>query len=93
MTKNLLIAAAMALPLTAQAQGVDFEGMQASLSSLERSADRILDDNGFEDVDPTTLSLSAIAEIVDVARNDDERAGTVRGGIQAALNRWRPPSE
>ncbi|MDX8350869.1 hypothetical protein [Cognatiyoonia sp. IB215182] len=93
MNKVLTLAFAVVLPFGAFAQQYDLAGMQASLSSLEQNAARILDDNGFVDVDPTTLSLSTIAEIVDVARNDDERAGTVRGGIQAALNRWRPPSE
>lgn len=74
---------AAALPFAASAD----QGNKAALSGLEISADRILDDYGFNDVDPSTLKLSTLVEIIDVERNEDERAGSTRGGIQAALNR------
>lgn len=78
---------AASLPFAASAQQSNVQDMKSGLSGLEISADRILDDYGFDDVDPTTLSLSALVEIIDIERNDDERAGSTRGGIQAALNR------
>lgn len=78
---------AASLPFAVSANESDFQDMKTGLSGLELSADRILDDYGFVDVDPTTLSLSTLVEIIDVERNDDERAGSTRGGIQAALNR------
>ena len=86
-----IVAAAVAitasLPIVASAQQSDFQGPRTGLSGLELSVDRILDDYGFVDVDPTTLDLSTLVEIIDVEKNDDERAGSTRGGIQAALNR------
>ena len=82
-----VIAVAASLPFAASAQQSDFQGPKTGLSGLELSADRILDDYGFVDVDPTTLNLSTLVEIIDVERNDEERAGSTRGGIQAALNR------
>ncbi|MBM7070372.1 hypothetical protein [Actibacterium sp. 188UL27-1] len=74
------------------AQQVDYEGMQAGLSMLETNVDRILDANGFDEVDPTSLSLNTIVEIIGVA-SDDDRSGPVKQGIEAALTRWRPPTE
>ena len=81
------VAFATALPFAASAQQSDFQVAKAGLSALEISAGRILADNGFDNVDPTTLSRSALVEIIDVETNEDERAGSTRGGIQAALKR------
>lgn len=78
---------AASLPLAALAQQSDVRDTRTGLSGLELQADRILNDYGFDDVDPTTLDLSTLVEIIDVEKNDDERAGSTRGGIQAALNR------
>jgi len=82
-----VVAIAASVPFAASAQQSDFQGPRTGLSGLELSVDRILDNYGFVDVDPTTLDLSTLVEIIDVERNDEERAGTTRGGIQAALNR------
>lgn len=87
---SLITAAPIAITFaigSASAEQSNVQEMRAGMSGLEIRADRILDKNGFEDVDPTTLSLSTLVEIIDVERNDDERAGSTRGGIQAALNR------
>jgi len=82
-----VVAIAASVPFAASTQQSDFQGPRTGLSGLELSVDRILDNYGFVDVDPTTLDLSTLVEIIDVERNDEERAGTTRGGIQAALNR------
>ena len=78
---------AASVPFAASANQSDVQG----LSGLEIKADRILDKNGFENVDPTTLSLGALVEIIDFAR-DDDRVGSPKAGIQAALNRFEPKS-
>ncbi len=78
------LALALSLPLAAAAQDIDFQDMQAGLSMLELNVDRILDRNGFDDVDPTSLSLNAIVEIINVAE-DDDRSGTTWAGIQGSV--------
>ena len=81
------VAFAASLPFAASAEQGGVHGTKTGLSGIEVAADRILADYGFDNVDPTTLKLSALVEIIDVEKNEDERAGSTRGGIQAALNR------
>jgi len=81
------VAFAASLPFAASAEQGGVNSTKTGLNGIEAAADRILDHYGFDNVDPTTLELSALVEIIDVERNDDERAGSTRGGIQAALNR------
>ena len=89
MTKPFALMLALAVPMTAHAQEVDVAGMQAGLTMLEMNVDRILDQNGFTEVDPTTLDLQTIVEIVGVV-GDDERTGSQRSAIEAALTRRLP---
>jgi hypothetical protein len=89
MHRTLALILALSAPTLASAQDYDVEGMQAGLSMLELNVDRVLDANGFEDVDPTTLDLRMIVEIVAVVR-DDENAGSQRQAIEAALDRRLP---
>ena len=72
MTRILAVAALLAAPTFAQAQTTyDIPGMQAGLSMLELNVERILDDHGFDNVDPATLDLSTIVGIIGVVSDDD----------------------
>ena len=83
------VAFAASLPFAASAQQSEFQVTNVAASGLEISAGRILDHYGFDNVDPSTLSASTLVEIIDIEQ-DDDYAGTTKGGIQAALKRFRP---
>ena len=80
---------AVAMPFAASAEQSAFQVTNVAASGLELSAGRILDHYGFDDVDPSTLSASTLVEIIDIEQ-DEDYAGTTKGGIQAALKRFRP---
>ncbi|WP_300057409.1 hypothetical protein [uncultured Roseobacter sp.] len=86
MHRTIALLVALAMPGLALAQQYDVDGMQVGLSMLELNVDRILDDHGFGNVDPTTLDLSTIVEIISIVR-DDEGAASARSAIEVALKR------
>lgn len=89
MLKRLFLVVSVCAPMVVSAQQYDTSGMQAGLSMLEINVDKILDDNGFESVDPQSLDLRTIVEIIAVVEGNDH-AGSDRSAIEVALERRRP---
>lgn len=81
---TLAVATAAALaPGLAAAQSMD--EMRQGLSMLETNAAMIIDRHGI-DVDPMSLSLSQIAQILRAAENEGDMGRLTASRLQAILN-------
>lgn len=81
MIKNFALALALMVPVSVHAQ--DFDGMEAGLTMLETNVAGILEENGLGDVDPRSLSLAQIVEIITVVREGDDNS--TRQAIEVVL--------
>ncbi|WP_139215061.1 hypothetical protein [Palleronia marisminoris] len=88
--KNFLYSVAAAATLAfghaapAMAQDYDLDGMQQSLTMLELTVSQIFTRNGI-DVDPRTLDLSQIAQIVSRFDSGDDQP--TRSELEFIINR------
>lgn len=82
--RKLFFALAVLGPMAASAQSFNVDSMQQGLNMLELNVAQILRQYDI-DVDPRSLDLSQIVEIIAIVNDDD--TGNERSAIEVAITR------